>query len=185
MITWICSAVSDPDDQEFLIELYEEFHALIFSVARRYNNNWMSCEDIVQESILRIMDKLDVLRSKKRCVQAGYIAMVVRNVAINTLKHEDIVKAHAREVAEEEPIAPTMDEILIARENAELLMQVLQQMPEAEALLLRGKYMLGYSDEYLAKQIGCQPKSVRMKLTRARRHALQAMQEAKKGEEQL
>ena len=176
MITWICSAVSDPDDQEFLIELYEEFHALMFSVARRYNNNWMSCEDIVQESILR---------SKKRCVQAGYIAMVVRNVAINTLKHEDIVKAHAREVAEEEPTAPTMDEILIARENAELLMQVLQQMPEAEALLLRGKYMLGYSDEYLAKQIGCQPKSVRMKLTRARRHALQAMQEAKKGEEQL
>lgn len=170
MITWICSAVSDPDDQEFLIELYEEFHALMFSVARRYNNNWMSCEDIVQESILRIMDKLDVLRSKKRCVQAGYIAMVVRNVAINTLKHEDIVKAHAREVAEEEPTAPTMDEILIARENAELL---------------RGKYMLGYSDEYLAKQIGCQPKSVRMKLTRARRHALQAMQEAKKGEEQL
>lgn len=164
MITWICSAVSDPDDQEFLIELYEEFHALMFSVARRYNNNWMSCEDIVQ---------------------AGYIAMVVRNVAINTLKHEDIVKAHAREVAEEEPTAPTMDEILIARENAELLMQVLQQMPEAEALLLRGKYMLGYSDEYLAKQIGCQPKSVRMKLTRARRHALQVMQEAKKGEEQL
>lgn len=140
MITWICSAVSDPDDQEFLIELYEEFHALMFSVARRYNNNWMSCEDIVQESILRIMDKLDVLRSKKRCVQAGYIAMVVRNVAINTLKHEDIVKAHAREVAEEEPTAPTMDEILIARENAELLMQVLQQMPEAEALLLRGIY---------------------------------------------
>ena len=42
MITWICSAVSDPDDQEFLIELYEEFHALMFSVARRYNNNWMS-----------------------------------------------------------------------------------------------------------------------------------------------
>ena len=68
MITWICSVVSDPDDQEFLIELYEEFHALMFSVARRYNNNWMSCEDIVQESILRIMDKLDVLRSKKRCV---------------------------------------------------------------------------------------------------------------------
>ena len=64
MITWICSAVSDPDDQEFLIELYEEFHALMFSVARRYNHNWMSCEDIVQESILRIMDKLDVLRSK-------------------------------------------------------------------------------------------------------------------------
>ena len=74
---------------------------------------------------------------------------------------------------------------MIARENAELLMQVLQQMPEAEALLLREKYMMGYSDEYLAKQIGCQPKSVRMKLTRARRHALQAMQEAKKGEEQL
>lgn len=47
MITWICSVVSDPDDQEFLIELYEEFHALMFSVARRYNNNWMSCEDIV------------------------------------------------------------------------------------------------------------------------------------------
>lgn len=25
MVTWICSVVSDPDDQEFLIELYEEF----------------------------------------------------------------------------------------------------------------------------------------------------------------
>lgn len=68
MVTWICSVVSDPDDQEFLIGLYEEFHDLMFSVARRYNNNWMSCEDIVQESILRIIDKLDVLRRKQRGV---------------------------------------------------------------------------------------------------------------------
>lgn len=184
MIAWICSAVSDPDDQEFLIELYEEFHDLMFSVARRYNNNWMSCEDIVQESMLRIMDKLDVLRRKKRCVQAGYIAMVVRNIAINTLKHEDVVKAHAAEIAEQEPTAPTMDEILIARENVDVLLRVLQQLPETERLLLEGKYMLGYSDTYLAKQIGCQPKSVRMKLTRARRRALQAMLQEMKGEEQ-
>lgn len=182
MVAWICTVVSDPDDQEFLIELYEEFHDLMFSVARRYNNNWMSCEDIVQESILRIMDKLDVLRKKKRCVQAGYIAMVVRNIAINTLKHEDVVKAHTAEIAEQEPTALTMDELLIARENVDDLMRALQQLPEAEQLLLEGKYMLGYSDTYLAEQIGCQPKSIRMKLTRARRHTLQLMQQTRKGE---
>ena len=183
MITWICSAVSDPDDQEFLIELYEEFQELMFSVARRYNNNWMSCEDIVQESILRIIDKLDVLRRKQRSVQAAYIAMVVRNIAINMLKHEDVIKARAAEVAEHEPTALTLDEILIARENAEALVQALQRLSTAEQLLLEGKYMLEYSDTYLAKQIGCQPKSVRMKLTRARRHALQEMQKIIKGEE--
>lgn len=106
--------------------------------------------------------------------------MVVRNIAINMLKHEDVIKARAAEVAEHEPTALTPDEILIARENAEALIQALQRLPVAEQLLLEGKYMLEYSDTYLAKQIGCQPKSVRMKLTRARRHALQEM----KGEEQ-
>lgn len=46
-----------------------------------------------------------------------------------------------------------------------------------ERLLLEQKYVLGWSDNELASMLGIQPQSVRMRLTRAKRKAIQLMKE--------
>ena len=60
-------------------------------------------------------------------------------------------------------------------ERGKRLADALRRLAETDRILLEGKYLLEYSDETLAKQLGCRPASVRAKLTRARRRAFQLL----------
>ena len=182
MITWICSVVSDPDDQEFLIELYEEFHALMFSVARRYNNNWMSCEDIVQESLLRLLSCIPRLRKLSEQKLAGYIAVTTRNTTYALLwkeekNRENCISLESIDIAED---ALGLEEIILQKERIEQLAKVCLDLPDEAYYLLTSYYILGYRTEEIAEELGCPPNHVRMKMTRARRQVRKRIQEQNK-----
>lgn len=177
MVTLICTTIQEPDDREYILGIYKEFQNLMFYTAKKYINDQTICEDIVQDSILKLIEKIDMIRAKERCILAGYIVSIVRNVSINYLKREGIRKKHTvgfdEETIDEVPVpALSIEELLLAKEKASLISVALEQLPETERLLLEGKYILEYSDKELAEQLNCKPGSIRMKLTRARRHAL-------------
>lgn len=177
MVSLICSAAANPTDRDYMLWLYDEFKNLMFFTAKKYISSQIVCEDIVQDSVVQLIEKIDVIREKERCVLAAYIVSIVRNVSINYLKQESMMQQHTVYLEDSEinnipcPALPP-EELLLAKERAALLSDVLQQLPETEQLLLEGKYILEYSDEELAEQLNCKPSSIRMKLTRARRHAL-------------
>lgn len=68
-------------------------------------------------------------------------------------------------------------EILIQKEERAWLKQIIRQMPEQEQILLEGRYILDRTDEELAQKLNCKPSSVRMLMTRARRHLVQYVNE--------
>ncbi len=187
---FLCDVIPDADDREFILWMYEEFRNLMFFTARQYFQDQMICEDMVQECLLRLIQKADVLRGKERSILAGYIISVIRNVSLNYLKREQ--KRNERSIGCDEQTTDQIpsdelsaEELLLAKENAGFLFSVLKQLPESERLLLEGKYLLEYSNEELAGQLNCKPDSIRMKLTRARRHALALLQQAdEKGEDE-
>ena len=51
------------------------------------------------------------------------------------------------------------------------------RLSEEDRILLEGKYVWGQSDKELAEILHCKPSSIRMKLTRARRRALNNLSE--------
>lgn len=55
--------------------------------------------------------------------------------------------------------------------------EIWDSLPDDTKILLEGKYILGLSDEELATEFDCSPDSIRMKLTRARRLALEKIKE--------
>ena len=71
----------------------------------------------------------------------------------------------------------SMEELLLAKEKSSLISLALKKLPDMERILLEGKYLLQYSDEELAEQLDCKPNSIRMGLTRARRHAFSILSE--------
>lgn len=189
MTAFIYTTIQDADDREYMLGVYQEFRNLMFYTAKKYISDQAVCEDIVQESIVKLIPKIDVIRGKERCIFAEYIVSVVRNVSMNYLKRESMQHKHMvgldEEILNEIP-APglSMEELLLEKEKASLLSWVLEQLPAIERLLLEGKYMLEYTDEELAQQIGCKTGSIRMKLTRARRHALSILSQSDwKGED--
>lgn len=54
MLAIINTYIDDPDDKSYMIWLYEEFHRLMFSTARKYTSNQTDCEDIVQNATVKL-----------------------------------------------------------------------------------------------------------------------------------
>ena len=73
-------------DREFLLWLYQEFSRLMFYTAQKYLADPHSQEEVVQESLKKLIEKVAVLRRLKRPALAGYVRATVRNTAIDLLK---------------------------------------------------------------------------------------------------
>lgn len=177
-------ALNTPDEQDFMMELLHEYEALMFSTARRYAKAANRAEDIVQESLVRLIDHIQTIMAIPRCNLAGYVVNTVKNTALNQLRAEQVRRKYVVEdVSPDEAgdrAAGTSPELLVLRqEDSRNFYQVWTTLSEADRSLLEGRYILGMTDEELARELGCKPGSVRMKLTRARRRATEAYKEWK------
>ena len=171
---------SEPDDREFLVGLYQEYHRLMFSIAGKYTSNPQDKEDIVQDALVLLVKNVKRLRNHECCTLVPFVVILIRNVAINYRKHLTIIQKHTQPWPEDAEIlfpdnSPSLDEIVVLRDQIATLERIWPQLSEEDQLLLGGKYLMDLSDVELAQLMGCKPGSIRMKLTRARRKALNTM----------
>ena len=73
-----------------------------------------------------------------------------------------------------------LDAAAANEQEIEKLKEGLKHLGPEDRALLEGKYLLKYGDKELARDFGCQPNSIRMKLTRARRKLMVIMKRSKK-----
>ena len=52
-------------DMDFILCLYQEFKPLMFATARKYLANIYDQEDVVQASLIKLIEKVCVLRNKE------------------------------------------------------------------------------------------------------------------------
>lgn len=175
MLPIILSSVESPGDQDFLYQLYSKYQRLMFSTARRYLADPQEVEDVVQDALVKMIEIVSKLREMDRCTLPALVVIIVRNTSIDHAKHLNVKKKHAVPLSESSDVAseaPSLDELAILRERSSALYNIWPRLSEDDQLLLYGKYVIGLSDQELARLIGCKPSSIRMKLTRARRKAL-------------
>ena len=86
MIIFTWATDDETSDREFMINLYSEFERLLFQTARKYVLQPETVEDIVQESLVKLYEKIGTLRSLNHVTLAAYIRSTVRNTSINVLK---------------------------------------------------------------------------------------------------
>ena len=179
----VISKYEEFDDQAFMLSVYERYSRLMFNTAWKYVTNDTVVEDLIQESISKLIPKVRTLRTLNRCTLTAYIVYTIRNTSINYLRRQEIEKQYkATENFDDiendmssEVFTP--EEILLTSEHMAEFCRVWKLLTNEDQLLLSGKYFLDLSDSDLAKQIGCKPNSIRMKLTRARRRAFDVFQE--------
>ena len=179
--------IPDMSDKAFMRWLYDEFHRLMYATARKYTDSQPVCEDIVQDALEKLIPRAQLLRGLKRCALASYVVSTVRNTAINHLKKQGQEKNWCDSLDDEMydqlwANAPSLEEMLLLSEQREELGQLLKELPEEDAALLEGKYLLCQTDAELAEALGCKPGSIRMKLTRARRKAFQRLMRNEAGD---
>lgn len=171
-------------DQAFIHKVYQDFKLLMYYTAGKYISKPDQREDIVQESLLKLIAKIETLRRFNRATIASYIVVTVRNTAINFIKRQSGEREkflsidELREDSVQTSIQP-LEDTVIQREAIKQFYKIWPCLDQETRQVLEGKYFLGYDDKELAVLLGCQPNSVRMKLTRARRKAMELLKEGK------
>ncbi len=175
MVTYTYDSERNLSDKDFMVRLYMDFEKLFFYTAYKYTSDREMAQDIVQESLVNLHEKIETIRPMSHAVLAAYVRTTVRNTAINMLKTHGYEKDHRAEEnirATSEMQGVSLDDLLSLAGYRDLLKKIWPLLSEEERFLLEGKYVLGYKDNELAIKAGCKASSIRMKLTRARRHAL-------------
>lgn len=173
---------SELQEKEFFESIYNHYKLLMYQTARRYTSNQADLEDIMQDSVERLLRKTHRLMAIPSCALAAYIVYTVRSVAINLRRHQSVVKQHSipldvneQDTFESPHLSP--DKIVEKLDVHKQLSLLWDKLSEEDQDLLYRKYIADQTDEELAAIYHCKKESIRMKLTRARRRAMKLLEQ--------
>lgn len=172
MIPIIILTLENPDDREFMSDFYLASEKWMYHEARRWFPQQQDAEDIVYESVVRLIDKVDVLQNMDRQNQIQYAVVTVRNISYNVLRRKGLEKTVSFDELEYTvvPESETHTEDTILQEQRHAYLASLWEKIGTEArLLLEQKYILKWSDAEIAEDLHVRPQSIRMRLTRIKR----------------
>lgn len=184
MLFIIASMCNDKERRQFYTELYVHYKSIMFKIASKYISDYDSIEDIIQEAMIKLIEKYNLLITFDGCTLRTYVVYTIRNMSISFLRRQARDKGRIVQVDEDYfqtagiyDNAPLPEEAVLMDERKAEFIKVWNGLPEDVRKLLAGKYILQMDNKELAEEFGCSPDSIRMKLTRARRMALEKIKE--------
>ena len=181
MIPYIILAIEDESDREYMTALYVEYHRLMYSEIKKLLSEREAIEDILQSTLVKLIDKISLLRSLDRTHLVNYIIVSCRNATRNELRYRSRHPAFSFDEAfdgsEPDNVFAPIEEQIVHADSLARLAQIWDKLDERSRYLLEARYILEKTDADIAVDLGIQPKSVRMALTRARKLARELMEE--------
>ncbi len=170
----------DESDRIFMERLYHDYHRLMFKHARRYFQDQESVEDTVQQACLKLIRYLPTIKQLPCNALATYIVTVIKSVAIDYFrkqKNERVYSFSDYEEGFEESLSNELDleDMAQITITSDQLAQAILRLPEKDQFVLNTKYLLCWSDDEIAMTLGIKKVTVRTRLFRAKRKALQAL----------
>ena len=174
--------IQDEGDAAFLGRFYQEHYRLMYYQALRVLRSPEDAEDAVSGAILKLIKKIELLKSLPCNKQEAYMVITVRNTAINLYN-----KRKARvERTEEMPLETVADSQgqgpearLMEAAGVARVKEAVQQLPPREKDALMMRYFQRYSDQEIAEALQVQPVSVRALISRGRKRLQRILQEGR------
>ena len=154
----------------FLAAFYEQYRGYLYYTARKFTDSPQDCEDIIQDTMVRLLRNEENLRQLRGNQAATYLYLTVRSVFTDRQSRvrEQAAEDHVLELAQVSREDGRTEDGLNAKWDAQILKQ---QLPQRDWQMLELKYIAGYSDQEIAAEMGCNAGSVRTLLSRVRRRA--------------
>ena len=179
MLIWAILAIENESDREFIERLYSQNYAVMLQKAKGILKSTHRAEDAVEAVMLKLIDRIELLRSCNRASLRSYLLTCVRNEALGQLRKDG--RFHPGDSEEKLKIlqddGDPVDAKLLHREQVQALVSALQRLPERESMALRMKYYECMSDSEIGALLGIKAESVRSLIGRARRKAFELLKE--------
>lgn len=159
--------------------LFLEYQRLMYSEINKILQNAWDTEDVMQATLVKLIDKIPELRKKEKNKLINYIITASKNTALNYLRDNKYQSRIAYDEIDDPPDdnqdGRLFEMQLIMKEEVELLRRKWSSLDERSRYLLESKYILRKHDDDIAMELGIKAGSVRMALTRARKSAYQLL----------
>ena len=176
MMPAVILAIQDESDRAYMAWIFQTYQRLIYHyIMEKISDPWQA-DDVMQESVVKLIDKIHVLRRLSESKRRNYIITTAKNTAISYLRREAVRKGIPYDDWAKDCIGTESDEdpesLVLYQEEMELLQYVWDDLDERSRYLLSSRYILEQTFEEMAQELGVSSGSVRMLLTRAKRSAL-------------
>ena len=181
MIAWAIAAIENESDRAFVEQLYENNYLLLYQKALGILKSPQRAEDTVEAVMLKLIDRIELLRGCNRASLRSYLVTCVKNEAISQLRKEKKLYTFG-DVDDKLNALPdvkqTVDLGLLRESEVQMLMLALVRLPERERMALRMKYYEQMSDQEIGAVLGLTPSGVRTLISRAREKLRRILKEA-------
>ena len=159
-------------DEEYMIEFYESHKSYLLFIAGKFAHSQVDREDIVQETLLKLMNKVQTLRQLNKKQIATYLFLTVRSVYADRMKSTQERTVPISDALLEKAHLENQNGLYEEQYDAKWDVNILKAgLSEKEWTLLESKYILGYNDHEIARNLGYASDSIRTLIRRARNHA--------------
>ena len=180
MLTAVIAAIENEDDRSLIESLYTDYYVLMLHKAQSMVRDRQAAEDVVEAVMLRLIDRIELLKGCNRASVRSYLVTCVRNEAIDRMRREQ--KTQSLDDAEKRlgklpDENPQLDTGLIREEQIQAVIKALEALDDRERLVLRMKYYDRMTEAEIARLFGMSRSGIRNVIDRARRHVEAQLQE--------
>ena len=184
MLFYLALLTLDEDKQDFVGQLYEKHKKKIYEIAYKILKNRHDAEEIVDEVMINVIGNVEKFVQSDGNETLAQLVIYSRNAAINLYKvkkrrsEHEIPFTYLNEDGDNEDIeiqddAPGMDEVLLSKENSEIVAKYVKQLTLEQQDVIMLVYTLGYSNVEAANVLGISSNAVGMRLFKAKKKLLE------------
>lgn len=181
MIPIVILSIENDEDRAFMTDLYINYHLLMYHEIKKFvSSNW-TADDLVNDVLINLIDKVALLKTLDAKRLASYIAITSKNVARNYIRKQRRTREVILSDIESSDSLKNdgVESIVLTNLMLEQLHNIWSQLSDDTQELLERKYILRESDSEIARAFQVKTSSIRMKLSRARKEALELLSNSK------
>lgn len=172
MIPFVILTIESEDDRAYMTLVYQRHRALMLKIAWEFTREKADVEDIVSDSCVALINHLDALRTMEPDCLRRYIAVTVRNKALDLCKRRQ-KESTIRQPMDEDSFQRVADPMSVEQkvqllEELRRVQAMLKTLPEREQDVLRLKFRHGMKHKEIAAVLGITESTVTTYLSRAR-----------------
>ncbi|MBO5247240.1 MAG: sigma-70 family RNA polymerase sigma factor [Eubacterium sp.] len=176
------SMLDTEEEQNKFVLLYDTYKQLLWYVANDILKDRQLAEDAVQETFLaltRHIEKVDEVHSAQT---KRFLVTIVKSRAIDMLRREKRAEwiAYDDALAEEGDAGDVLDAYLQA-ESYDQLVEAIRSLDENDRVVLECRYLHELSEKETAALLGLAPKTVNVRIYRAKKKLKQRLQNIEGG----
>jgi RNA polymerase sigma factor (sigma-70 family) len=158
-------------DRKSLSAFYDRYAPMLLSVATRYVGNVQDAEDVLQESLIRILKALDTFKPEREGSFEAWIKKIVVNLSLNFLrKHAKMKFVNGTEInmalTHQDADWEVPDPLTMP--DPETVVAFITQLPEGYRTVLNLYVFENYSHKQIATELGISENTSKSQLSKAR-----------------